>query len=275
MRHHHDALHMHCICIAWQVSVALQPFLLAVRLVSQPACSNGELRDQFANGNPMEIQWISKLSGVQRSPAESWPLLLFPWEIARRPSFPSGLVKNRNLKPDWVRSCEALHWHNLHVLCACALRMCKACLAILAPSCTSKRHILEHPIPLSFESRSGSAIARKCGRSTCSTRYPALLCRLCLSGLDSNLKQRGSTRWYTCQGHPLLIDQKDSNSEVLETSWDILRLANPFLSLCVPAKEQIGSLLLRTLLANSSPFMLGSCYSSFLFSSHFPPSIFE
>ena len=53
MRHYHDALRVHCMCIAcalhvdcmciaWQVSVALQPFLLAVRLVSQPAFSDEE-----------------------------------------------------------------------------------------------------------------------------------------------------------------------------------------------------------------------------------------
>ena len=115
--------------------------------------------------------------------------------------------------------------------------MCKACLAILAPSCTSKRHILEHPIPLSFESRSGSAIARKCGRSTCSTRYPALLCRLCLSGLDSTLKQLKRFNKVIHMPGTSLVDRPKRFQ--LRSTWDILRHLETSWDLLTPFSRSV------------------------------------
>ena len=172
------ALHVHCMWIACALHGKYQ--LLFSHFFSQFGLSRSLLlamkRESLVRSlNGSEWIWIDlNLNGIWQwnmeksckihGVLESWPLLLFLWEIVRKPSFPSGLVKPCHTEAVW--------------LAEFAVRL--AILDDSRPSCTSRRHILEHPSPLCFGSRSGSATAGRCGRSTCLTRYPARLCKLCL-----------------------------------------------------------------------------------------------
>ena len=106
---------------------------------------------------------------------ESWPLLLFPGEIARRPSFPSGLA-NRNHS-----GAKLFLIQNLYVD---AIQVAQARGAFWS-------------IPVHFLSKVGAV-----------QRLPANAADQ-LARLDIHLHFAGSTSKMslpaTCQGHPLLI----------------------------------------------------------------------